>query len=207
MKDRHSQPIIFDITLLVLLVVTPLLLGSCGIMDRNIGPPPTPTPEQSGVVAQVIADASRDFEQLVAQNPDLPYDALLIDALVAHLLGSIDLANQGVSRIKNSTLRETAQTIVDSRQQFVVRLQQERSTAFPDLPITPASTFSIGATELTIQIGMDFDQPFLAAMAANTQGGLAIITTGTQQAERPELRALLGELEAAYREQLVLLGE
>lgn len=54
---------------------------------------------------------------------------------------------------------------------------------------------------------MDFDQPFLAAMTASTQGGLAIITTGIQQAERTELRELLGELEAAYREQLVLLGE
>lgn len=131
MKDRRSQPIIFNIARLMLFVVTPFLLGSCGIMDRNIGPPPTPTPEQSGVVAQVIADASRDFDQLVAQNPDGPYDALLIDALTAHLLGSIDLANQGVSRIKNSTLRDTAQTIVDNRQQFVVRLQQERTTAFP----------------------------------------------------------------------------
>lgn len=134
MKDRRSQPIIFNITLLILFVVTSLLLGSCGIMDRNIGPPPTPTPEQSGVVAQVIADASRDFDQLVAQNPDIPYDALLIDALTAHLLGSIDLANQGGSRIKGSALRETAQTIVDSRQQFVVRLQQARSTAFPRPP-------------------------------------------------------------------------
>ncbi len=208
MKPKHRlRSTMVSVGTALLFVGTVLLLDSCGPMDRNILPPPTPTPAAMAPPAAVAAaDTVRDFARVLDANQNLPYDALLIDALSAHLLGTIDLANQAISRAQRDEVRLLAEEIVDQHQQQLPRLQQWRRTWYPDLALTPATSIAAVPTPLDVPMQSDFDAPFVAAMQAHTAAGLELIAAGQAQAKHSELQALLDQLHTIYTTQQELLA-
>lgn len=204
-RTQRTRPVLVYVGTLLLFVVAVLLLDSCGTMDRNILPPPTATPAAGSDAAPLVNTADA-FAAVVRDNPDLPIDALVIDALSAHLLGAVDLSNQAISRVERDEVRLLAEEIVDSHQQQIPRLQQWRRTWYPDLTLTPASSIAGAAANLDVPMQGDFDTPFVAAMQAHTTAGLALIAAGQEQVEHAELQALLERLNEIYTTQQELLA-
>ncbi len=205
-----------------LLVAVVLLLTGCNLMQRNIGPAPTPTsptvaegvPTDGTAVPEgtppprptaSLPELAYDMAGLQAQHPDVPYDALALDRLLIHTISTLDAARQASTAATNPELAMLAVTIAEDQRPRVEQLQTWRNDWYPETPITAGAGMTMVSLVLENSEAEDFDQQFAQGLLPHLVGLQQLATDVQRNSEQPELQTLATELETQVTTYLATL--
>jgi uncharacterized protein (DUF305 family) len=149
----------------------------------------TPTP----AAPDTAPAPSYDMAFLVAEHPDVPYDALFLDRMLIHSLSVIDVASQAEDLATQPELRALAELMKQTQEGQLTQFQQWRSEWYPDTGTTTGA--GMGMQSLVIEEpGDNYNLRFIETMLPHYEGMVALAEDAQRNAEHAELRELAGEI-------------
>lgn len=139
-------------------------------------------------------------------DPDTPFDAQFIDAMIVHHEGAVAMAEQARSQATKEEIRTLADAILASQRTEIEQMKTWRKEWHPDLPTTSGMQMDMGP--MSVADGdASYDLRFIDAMIPHHEGAVAMAQEVLTKSERAELKALAQTIIAAQTEEIARMKE
>ncbi len=162
-----------------------LLLAACGAAQTSTAP-----------TTDAMAGMDHSTPMTGMGDSDAPYDAQFIANMTVHHEGAIVMARQALTQAERPEIKDLANAIITAQEGEIAQMQAWRTTWYPALAATPATTMDMGPMEVPSG-STPFDQRFIEAMIPHHQSAIMMAQDALQNAERPEITALATAISTA----------
>ncbi|MUL37027.1 DUF305 domain-containing protein [Gloeocapsopsis dulcis] len=194
---------------IVAIAATGGLIASCAAV------PPTQTQVSNTPASNTHSTQGmphNGMNHAVAMNlgpADEDYDLRLIDAMIPHHQGAVEMAQEALDKSQRSEIRELSAEIIEAQQQEITQLQQWRQAWYPqasNAPVAydpqtgetvPMSQQQMHSMMMHGNLGAadnEFDLRFSNAMIPHHEGAVEMAQDALNKSQRPEIRNLAQEI-------------
>lgn len=168
----------------MLAAITTVVLGACAPAATPVAPISAPT---SAPTEAQTATASHGGHS--ATDPNAPFDAQFIDAMIVHHEGAIVMAKDARVQAQRAEIKTLAEAIISAQDAEIKQMKTWRAGWFAELKDTGGMAMDMGP--MAVPAGdAPYDIRFIDAMIPHHEGAIAMAKEALAKSERAEIKAL-----------------
>lgn len=177
---------------LLLVSILAMLLVACGGMEADAPDdvPQVAANESANEVVHELANPAGAVEE----RPDHPFDAMYIDAMIAHHTEGMQIARSVKKQGETAEIREMANAMFEAHVAEIMQLEAWRDEWYPDLAPTGGLPMDMPESARFIVRDEGIDRAFLKSMTAHHAVAYEMSMMALDQIEHAELREFAQEL-------------
>jgi uncharacterized protein (DUF305 family) len=150
-------------------------------------------------------DSSSSMAMMKNLGPaDKDYDLRFLDAMMAHHLGALVMAQDTLDKSKRPEIQKLSRDIITAQQKEIKQMQTWRKAWYKS--DTAVKTKGQGASMAMIKdlgpTDKDYDLRFIDAMTEHHEGALAMAQDALNKSKRPEIQKLSKDIIASQQKEI-----
>ena len=178
----------------LVLVLTTLVVTACAMPAPMAGTPQAAMPTAMDHGTMPIGDSNQSF------------DLLVIDSMIMHHQGAIDMAKEAQTQAEHAELKQMANDIIKAQAAEIKQMQAWRTAWYPDAAQTQGLGMEMGTMMIADDASQPFDLRFIEAMIPHHQSAIDMAKMAQTKAEHTEIKTLAGTIIEAQQKEIAQMN-